>query len=94
MLSQLPNLQSGTALPFVILPVLLYDRLRASPSSALPCQRQVVHEQIQSDCFREAFCSDMNMVVSSPTGSGKTVILELAILRMLRQHISPTGADY
>jgi replicative superfamily II helicase len=52
-----------------------------------------MHEQIQSDCFREAFCSDMNMVVSSPTGSGKTVILELAVLRMLRQHISPTGAN-
>ena len=32
------------------------------------------------------------MVVSSPTGSGKTVVLELAMLRLLRHHISATGA--
>lgn len=48
--------------------------------------------QIQTECFQEAFGSDLNMVVSSPTGSGKTVVLELAILRLLRQHISATGA--
>lgn len=101
--------------------------------------------QIQSDCFEEAFCSDMNMVrqlspfvlnlnacrsrltscvtsvesvpsfsaprearnpdtlvysaainlqvVSSPTGSGKTVVLELALLRLLKRHISQTGTN-
>ena len=30
-------------------------------------------------------------VISAPTGSGKTVILELALLRLLTRHIAPTG---
>lgn len=38
---------------------------------------------IQSECFDVAFKSDSNLVVSAPTGAGKTVILELAIAREL-----------
>jgi ATP-dependent DNA helicase HFM1/MER3 len=34
---------------------------------------------LQSDCF----LSDVNMVISAPTGSGKTVLFELCILRVL-----------
>jgi ATP-dependent DNA helicase HFM1/MER3 len=36
---------------------------------------------IQSKCFDHVFRSDNNFVLSSPTGSGKTVILELALCR-------------
>jgi ATP-dependent DNA helicase HFM1/MER3 len=36
---------------------------------------------VQSRCFDQVFKSDNNFVLSSPTGSGKTAILELAICR-------------
>lgn len=36
---------------------------------------------IQSKCFEKVFRTDDNFVLSSPTGSGKTVILELAVCR-------------
>ncbi|KAH9859567.1 hypothetical protein IAQ61_011348 [Plenodomus lingam] len=36
---------------------------------------------VQSKCFQKIFQSDDNFVLASPTGSGKTVVLELAICR-------------
>jgi ATP-dependent DNA helicase HFM1/MER3 len=36
---------------------------------------------VQSKCFDTVFRSDDNFVLASPTGSGKTVILELAVCR-------------
>lgn len=38
---------------------------------------------IQSSVFRDIYSTDENVVVEAPTGSGKTVLLELAILRIL-----------
>ena len=38
---------------------------------------------MQSRCFPSAYESNENLVVSSPTGSGKTVVMELAILRLM-----------
>lgn len=38
---------------------------------------------VQSACFNVAACSDENMIVSAPTGCGKTVLFEFAILRLL-----------
>ena len=35
--------------------------------------------------------SDLNMVVSAPTGSGKTVILELAIIRVMSKAMTPSS---
>lgn len=43
---------------------------------------------LQSECFSICFYSDVNMVVSAPTGSGKTVLFELCILRLLSRFIS------
>ncbi|KAI9009744.1 Sec63 Brl domain-containing protein [Gaertneriomyces semiglobifer] len=40
---------------------------------------------VQSQCFNIAFGSDKNLVVSAPTGAGKTCIMELAILHQLAQ---------
>ncbi|XP_026191556.1 uncharacterized protein LOC113146931 [Cyclospora cayetanensis] len=49
---------------------------------------------VQSLCFDEVYNSDQNLVISAPSGSGKTVssgvqvLLELAILRLLEQSAS------
>ncbi|CAO2046611.1 unnamed protein product [Urochloa humidicola] len=44
---------------------------------------------LQSECFHSCFFSDVNMVISAPTGSGKTVLFELCILRLLSRFLSP-----
>ncbi|KAG5624417.1 hypothetical protein H5410_009635 [Solanum commersonii] len=46
---------------------------------------------LQSECFPACFLSDVNMVISAPTGSGKTVLFELCILRLLSRFISGEG---
>ncbi|CAA7046606.1 unnamed protein product [Microthlaspi erraticum] len=46
---------------------------------------------LQSECFPLCFHSDINMVISAPTGSGKTVLFELCILRLLSKSISKDG---
>ncbi|XP_056695615.1 DExH-box ATP-dependent RNA helicase DExH17 isoform X2 [Spinacia oleracea] len=46
---------------------------------------------LQSECFPCCFHSDVNMVVSAPTGSGKTVLFELCILRLLSRFLSTDG---
>lgn len=38
---------------------------------------------VQSKCFHSAYNTSDNLVLSAPTGSGKTVIMELAICRLL-----------
>eukprot|EP00256_Glycine_max_P067259 XP_025981854.1 DExH-box ATP-dependent RNA helicase DExH17 [Glycine max] len=43
---------------------------------------------LQSECFPICFHSDVNMVISAPTGSGKTVLFELCILRLLSSFIT------
>ncbi|CAJ1780946.1 unnamed protein product, partial [Sphenostylis stenocarpa] len=46
---------------------------------------------LQSECFPICFHSDVNMVISAPTGSGKTVLFELCMLRLLSRFISAEG---
>lgn len=38
---------------------------------------------VQSTVFKDVFHSNKNLVISAPTSSGKTVILEIAIIRLL-----------
>lgn len=56
------------------------------PVSALPDRLRIVFpfptfNAVQSKCFDQVFRSNHNFVLSSPTGSGKTAILELAVCR-------------
>ena len=58
------------------------------PKYNLPDRFQAVFEYemfnaVQSKCFEPAFKSDDNMVLSAPTGSGKTVVMELAVCKLV-----------
>ncbi|KAJ7172122.1 Sec63 Brl domain-containing protein [Mycena filopes] len=64
--------------------------IRLRPVSELPdIYRGIfkfgVFNAVQSSCLDTVIRTDENMVISAPTGSGKTVLFELAIIRMLRQ---------
>lgn len=54
----------------------LPDRLRS-------VFRYRLFNAIQSKCFSTAYKTDDNLVVSAPTGGGKTAILEMAICRLI-----------
>lgn len=41
-----------------------------------------VFNAVQSTCFNTVYSSDRNAVISAPTGAGKTVLFELAMLRL------------
>ncbi|KAH0833684.1 hypothetical protein AYO21_04430 [Fonsecaea monophora] len=66
------------------------------PTIALPDRVRSVFKfeifnAIQSKCFESTFQSDDNIVVSAPTGSGKTAIMELAICRLV---VQSKGRDF
>ncbi|KAF9469215.1 hypothetical protein BDZ94DRAFT_1181827, partial [Collybia nuda] len=44
-----------------------------------------VFNGVQSTCFNDVIKTNQNMVISAPTGSGKTVLFELSIIRMLAE---------
>ncbi|KAH7384519.1 nucleotide-sugar transporter-domain-containing protein [Pyrenochaeta sp. MPI-SDFR-AT-0127] len=68
--SALPTVQGIRLIPISVLP----DRLRSVFSFPM-------FNAVQSKCFDKVFRTDENFVLASPTGSGKTAILELAICR-------------
>ncbi|CAI7285667.1 BAD_collapsed_G0018220.mRNA.1.CDS.1 [Saccharomyces cerevisiae] len=47
--------------------------------------------KMQSEAFRSIYESNENCIISSPTGSGKTVLFELAILRLIKETNSDTN---
>ncbi|XP_071524400.1 uncharacterized protein [Panulirus ornatus] len=52
---------------------------------------------VQSTVFQDVFYSDRSVVVSAPTGSGKTVVMELALVRLLlsgQHHHHDGGGGY
>lgn len=76
-----PNMSHGPAPPVV-------QGIQLVPATALPDKLRSlfnfdVFNAIQSKCFAKAFQTDDNMIVSAPTGSGKTVVMELAICKLM-----------
>ncbi|KAL1720053.1 hypothetical protein EV715DRAFT_262894 [Schizophyllum commune] len=64
------------------------DQIRLRPVSELPDVYRTmfkfgVFNAVQSTCIDPIMTTDENMVISAPTGSGKTVLFELAIIKML-----------
>jgi type IV secretory pathway VirB4 component len=45
-------------------------------------QRRPAFADCQAECWKELYLGHGNMVVTAPTGAGKTVLFELAILGM------------
>lgn len=81
------------------------DRLPCEVGSVLPAYLRpaIPYEnfnKMQVECL-EAWNSDCNLLVSAPTGSGKTVCFELALLRRLHvalessetKHLGPSGLN-
>lgn len=75
-LSHAPPMANGIQL---VSPHELPDRIR----QVFPFQ---LFNAVQSKCFAPIYRTNDNIVVSSPTGSGKTALLELAICRALEGH--------
>ncbi|KAH9928154.1 uncharacterized protein B0H18DRAFT_875089 [Fomitopsis serialis] len=89
----LSYVSSKSCEPFILLFGWLYARIPDAyihpipPSQTADIYRGMfkfgVFNAVQSKCFDTVMHTDQNMV--SPTGSGKTVLFELAIIRMLMQ---------
>ncbi|CAD6979415.1 unnamed protein product, partial [Tilletia controversa] len=72
--------------------------VRLKPVTALPDMWRSIYKfpvfnAVQSTCFDSIYQSSRNVVVSAPTGSGKTVVFELAIIRMLQSSNTSAKGD-
>ncbi|KAM7199977.1 hypothetical protein V8F33_004151 [Rhypophila sp. PSN 637] len=56
------------------------------PNKAHPVFPFKLFNAVQSKCFPHVYQTNDNVVVSAPTGSGKTAIFELAICRLALEH--------
>lgn len=61
--------------------------------SRAPFSKDNSLNRIQSKCYPSAFGDDGNMLVCAPTGSGKTNVGMLALLREIGKHRNPTTGD-
>ena len=70
------------------------DELIQLDTALPPCYRNVLPypalNRVQSRVFEQVFHTNSNIAVAAPTGTGKTAIFELAILRLLMQRDGTT----
>ncbi|PIG87588.1 DEAD/DEAH box DNA helicase (Mer3) [Aspergillus arachidicola] len=73
--------------PFQDMPVSIRGIVLVSVHEIPDKYRSLFHfpafNAIQSKCFQSVYKGDDNIVLAAPTGSGKTVVMELAICRLL-----------
>ncbi|EAW06934.1 putative DEAD/DEAH box DNA helicase (Mer3) [Aspergillus clavatus NRRL 1] len=73
--------------PFQNIPMSIRGIVLVSVHELPDSYRSIFHfpvfNAVQSKCFQHVYKTDDNIVLAAPTGSGKTVIMELAICRLL-----------
>jgi ATP-dependent DNA helicase HFM1/MER3 len=69
----------------------LVDPCTSLPDKFKPVFPFPLFNAVQSKCFPDVFGSSDNVVVSAPTGSGKTAILEMAICKLVA---TPEGEHF
>lgn len=82
-----PTSHQGPSNPFQDIPVsvrgIVLLSVRGLPDNYRSLFYFPVFNAVQSKCFPAIYKSDDNVVLAAPTGSGKTVVMELAICRLL-----------
>lgn len=101
-----PNVSTAKRLALPHAPPFANGIQLISPRERIPDRFQSVFpyevfNAVQSKCFESVYATNDNVVVSAPTGSGKTALLELAICKLVTQkntenakvvYIAPTKA--
>ncbi|KAH8599771.1 Sec63 Brl domain-containing protein [Bisporella sp. PMI_857] len=91
-LAQLQPPKQQITPPFNLTPPMAHGIQLVSPHELPDRFRQVfpyeLFNAVQSKCFAPIYQGNDNIVVSAPTGCGKTVLLELAICKLAESHRS------
>ncbi|KAI1303806.1 hypothetical protein F5Y03DRAFT_384989 [Xylaria venustula] len=77
------DLDHSSSVPPIVNNTLLVDPRQSLPDRFRAIFPFELFNAVQSKCFPLVYGTDDNVVVSAPTGSGKTVILELAICKLV-----------
>ncbi len=85
------DLEHARNVPPIINGTRLVDPRQALPDRFRAIFPYELFNVVQSKCFPLVYGTDQNVVISAPTGSGKTAILEVAICKLLG---SPGGENF